>query len=66
MASLISEGPDGGQRRDVPRAGRPAAAGRGRRFLTTAAILLPLVGVMLALILVFQPFASAAGGCGGG
>jgi len=43
-----------------------AARGRRRRLLTTAALLLSLLGALWLLTLVFQPFANAAGGCGGG
>jgi hypothetical protein len=39
---------------------------RTRCLVRTAALLLPLVGIVIVLVLVFQPFANAAGGCGGG
>ncbi|HWF80423.1 MAG TPA: hypothetical protein VN695_07535 [Streptosporangiaceae bacterium] len=39
---------------------------RGRPLLVTAALLLPLIGIATVLVFVFQPFADAAGGCGGG
>ena len=37
-----------------------------RRLLIMAALVVPLLGVAGYLVLVFQPFANAAGGCGGG
>lgn len=39
---------------------------RGRPLLITAALLLPLIGIAMLLVFVFQPFANADGGCGGG
>jgi len=57
-----------------PEAGRPedgrAQAGRpGRRrvrsVLLAVALVLPFAGVV-AFLIAFQPFAAAAGGCGGG
>lgn len=36
------------------------------RLLVAAALLLSLLGVLTFLMIVFQPFADAAGGCGGG
>jgi hypothetical protein len=39
---------------------------RARRLLIAAALLLPLLGIAGFLIVVFQPFADAVGGCGGG
>jgi len=39
---------------------------RARPLLVTAALLLPLLGVAMLVVFVFQPFANAAGGCGGG
>jgi len=39
---------------------------RARRLLAAAALLLPLIGIATYLVMVFQPFADAAGGCGGG
>jgi len=37
-----------------------------RRILLTTALVLPLLGVLAFLMLFFQPFADAAGSCGGG
>jgi len=37
-----------------------------RRILVTTALVLPLLGVLAFLMLFFQPFADAAGSCGGG
>lgn len=36
-----------------------------RVLVAAAALLIPLLGVV-ALLMIFQPFADAAGGCGGG
>jgi hypothetical protein len=37
-----------------------------QRYLTAAVVLVaPLIGIIV-LLLIFQPFADAAGGCGGG
>jgi hypothetical protein len=48
-------------------AARPTAKPRrGRALIATAALLLPLIGIAMLLVFVFQPFADAAGGCGGG
>jgi hypothetical protein len=38
----------------------------GRRVIIATALLVPLLGILTFLIVVFQPFADAAGGCGGG
>ena len=55
-------------RRDPPGAARPPgrpAPGEIRSWLT-AALLLLLVGALVFLIVLAQPFADASGGCGGG
>jgi hypothetical protein len=44
----------------------PASPRRSRPLLVTAALLLPLIGIATLLVFVFQPFANAVGGCGGG
>jgi hypothetical protein len=47
--------------------GEPAAApSRRRPLLFIALMLLPLLGILAFLIVVYQPFADAVGGCGGG
>ena len=47
--------------------GEPAAGPSWHRpLLFIALMLLPLLGILGFLIVVFQPFADAAGGCGGG
>jgi hypothetical protein len=38
----------------------------GRRILVATALVIPLLGVLAFLMLFFQPFADAAGSCGGG
>jgi hypothetical protein len=43
----------------------PARNLKGTRILVWTS-LLSLLGILVFLILVFQPFADAAGGCGGG
>jgi hypothetical protein len=45
-------------------AGQPSHA-RGKTLLIIAALTLPLFGIVTFLI-AYQPFAGAAGGCGGG
>lgn len=47
----------------TPEAARPR---RRRPLLIAAALLVPLIGIATLLLFVFQPFADAAGGCGGG
>jgi hypothetical protein len=44
----------------------PANPGRSKPLLITVALLLPLIGIATLLVFVFQPFANAVGGCGGG
>lgn len=49
-----------------PSAGiRPAARRRPHRILV-AVLLLSLAGVLVFLVIAFQPLANAAGGCGDG
>jgi hypothetical protein len=48
-----------------PSTGRPST-GRQRGFIVSVALLSALIGVIVFLVVVFQPFADAAGGCGGG
>ncbi|HUD35442.1 MAG TPA: hypothetical protein VMR14_01000 [Streptosporangiaceae bacterium] len=38
----------------------------GKRVIVVTALLVPLLGILIFLFAVFQPFANAAGGCGGG
>ncbi|HYS33256.1 MAG TPA: hypothetical protein VEM58_13455 [Streptosporangiaceae bacterium] len=45
-------------------AGRPGR-GRVRSLVLAAALALPFAGIV-AFLIAFQPFADAAGGCGGG
>jgi len=45
----------------------PTSGPRRRRpLVVAAALLLPLIAFAALVIFVFQPFANAAGGCGGG
>jgi hypothetical protein len=63
------------QRSDLPDAAADASSAadrpapprrRATRPLLTAALLVSLIGIVTYLLVAFQPFASAAGGCGGG
>jgi hypothetical protein len=47
-------------------AGPAAAPSRRRPLLAIVLTLLPLLGIVVFLLVAFQPFADAAGGCGGG
>ena len=50
---------------DQAPARQPAHRRRTRSALSTAALLLLLVGALVFLIVLAQPFADASGGCGG-
>lgn len=41
-------------------------SGRRRGIVAAVGVLMLLAGVLAFLIMAFQPFADAAGGCGGG
>jgi hypothetical protein len=59
---------EGGQTTPWPEGERSVAGQTGRardRTLLIIALTLPLAGIV-AVLIAFQPFAGAAGGCGGG
>ena len=73
QAGRESGAPQAGRESGAPQAGRetrPADGGRPghgrvRGLLVAAALLVPFAGI-IAVLIVAQPFADAAGGCGGG